>query len=196
MSGEDKQKRLDEIKKLVTPFCDEYLNDELKNYVFELSNRLMRKRKISITRGRSEIWASAVIYVIARLNFLFDENNPFYITPDLICNHFGTVKSTIGNKATYLEKICDIRMGDEGLCSPEISEMLTFVETPGGFVVPLNFLKGRIVEVTTMTEEEKKEFEAQLKKEKERKKKEEEEKRARKKAELFRKKHKNQLDLF
>jgi len=203
MSKDDKIQRINEIGELLIPFCTEHLNDELTDYVMNLLERLGRKRVISITRGKPEIWAAAIVYVIARLNFLFDRENPFYLTADTIGDFFGVSKSTASQKATLIENACNISMGEKGLCSEEISEMFEFVETPEGFILPKKWFKDRITEVTFMDEEESKEFEAQLAEQKrqeeleERKKREQlEEMRRQKKAEERKEKFKDQGDLF
>jgi hypothetical protein len=80
------------------------------------------------------------VYLIARLNFLFDPENEVFLTADSICEFFGTKKSTVGNKATQIEKACDLEFGAEGFCSAEISDGLTLVELPNGLVIPKNML--------------------------------------------------------
>lgn len=195
LSNTDKNQQLTKIKELTLSFCDQYFDEELTVFVLELCDRLARKRKISITRGQPDIWAASIIYVIARLNFLFDKSNPFYITADTICDFFKTKKSTTGNKASQIEKVCNIRMGEIGLCRKEISEMLLFVETPEGFILPLSAFKSK-VQIDIMSEEEEKESQARLREEKRLKEQQEAEERTKKKAENFEKKHKNQLKLF
>jgi hypothetical protein len=95
MTKIDKSKRLEEIKKLVQKFCGQYLNEELAGYALRLCDRLGRKRTLSIVRGRKEIWAASIVYVIARLNFLFDPENELVLTAGTICEFFGAKKSTI-----------------------------------------------------------------------------------------------------
>jgi len=107
----------------------------------KLLEKLTRERTYSITSGRIEIWASAIIWVIARLNFLFDSQNPNNISTDTICDFFDTKKSTVGNKATDIEKACKIRMGEEGLCNSEISDSLSFVQLPNGIVLTKKMAK-------------------------------------------------------
>ncbi len=68
-------KKLGEIKKLIHGFCEEYLNSGLEGYCFKLFQKLARKRDINILRSSSEQWAASIIYLIARLNFLFDQTN-------------------------------------------------------------------------------------------------------------------------
>jgi len=136
-----KQARIEEVRALLNAFSKEHLSSDLSDYVHKLWEQIGRKRTYVITSGKKEIWASAVVYVIARLNFLFDRSNPHYMTPDAICDFFGTKKSTVSAKAAQIENACRIRMGHEGLCSPEISDSLTFVEMPNGLVLTKKMAK-------------------------------------------------------
>jgi hypothetical protein len=140
-------------------FCKEHLNDELAGYALKLCKTLGRKRKISIDRGSKEIWAASILYVIARLNFLFDPENELFLTADTICDYFGTKKSTIGSKATYIENVCNIGLGAEGFCSPEISDSLTLVELPNGLVIPKSMVPRLDFVVEAANDEEEEELE-------------------------------------
>ena len=203
MADIEKNERLDEMKALVQPFCDQYLNEELTGYVMKLCERLGRKRTISITRGRPHIWAAAVVYVIARLNFLFDQENPFFLTADTICEFFGTRKSTVGNKATQIMKDCNLRFGTEDFCSHHISNMFRFVQTLEGFVFPLSILADRKIEIVLAEGEEAEELDKFIADEQRRKEREAEEKKERRREinrkiaeERRRKQFRNQGDLF
>lgn len=116
-------------------FSTKYLTEELAGYVFILLEKLGRKRTYPLTRGKTEIWASAIVYVNARLNLLFDTENPNYLTADVICDFFGTKKSTVSTKATEIEKACNIRMGEEGLCGSDLSDSLSLVQLTNGLVL-------------------------------------------------------------
>ncbi len=155
----EKKQRLEEIKDLILAFCEEHLDDELYGYALELCDMLGRKLKIVITRGKKEIWAASIIYVIARLNFLFDPESEFSLSADTVCDFFGTKKSTVGNKATQIERACNLGLGAEGLCRPEISDALTLVELPSGLVVPKNMLPEFDIVYELADEEETKEIE-------------------------------------
>ena len=159
MTKVEKTERLNEIKDLVLAFCEEHLDEELYGYALELCDMLGRKRKISITRGKKEIWAASIIYVIARLNFLFDPESEFFLSADTVCDFFGAKKSTVGNKATQIEKACNLGLGAEGLCSPEISDALTLVELPNGLVIPKSMLPRLDIVYELADEEETKELE-------------------------------------
>ena len=140
----DNNTKVMEIKNLLHDFCEEYLNPEIEGYCFKLCDILGRIRKINILRSKSEQWAASIIYVIARLNFLFDQKNEYHITADDICNYFDTKKSTTGNKATQIEQICNLSIGEEGYCSEEITDMFTYYETEDGFIISKSMLNSLI----------------------------------------------------
>lgn len=133
-----KQIRIDEVQNLLDVFCEKHFAPQLTVYVQKLWAQIGRKRNYVITGGRKEIWASAVVYVIARLNFLFDRDSSNYLTADQICDFFGTKKSTVGARASDIEKACKIRVGHEGLCDQSISDSLSFVTLSNGMVVPMS----------------------------------------------------------
>lgn len=136
-----KIERVVAIKNQIRFFCKRYLNKELEGYALKLADIVSRRRKIDITRGKMEIWAAAIIYAIARLNFLFDPEHANYITADTICDFFKTKKSTVGNKATQIEDACDLDIGSEGYCSQEICDTFTLLESPQGFVFPKSMMR-------------------------------------------------------
>ena len=136
----DKNTKVMEIKNLLHNFCEVYLNPEIEAYCFKLCDTLGRKRKINILRSKSEQWAASIIYVIARLNFLFDPKNEYHIAAGDICNYFDTKQSTTGNKATQIEQICNLSIGEEGYCSEEITDMFTYYETEDGFILSKSML--------------------------------------------------------
>ena len=128
--------RIDAIKSMIEDFGRVHLNPEYTAFIIKLCERIAGTRTLNLQRGREEIWAAAMVYVIARLNFLFDPENDAPITPDTICGHFNTIKSTVANKATLLQDACNLSWGAKGFCRRDISEALTFVETPEGFILP------------------------------------------------------------
>ena len=130
-----KQRRIKEIEELLGTFCRKYLDEELTIYVKDLWEQLCRKRSCDITKGKKEIWASAIVCVIARLNFLFYQKHPNYFPIDKILNHFGTKRGMVKVRAAEIEKICKITFGHEGLCNPDISDHILFVTLPGGMII-------------------------------------------------------------
>ncbi len=141
---EDKAKReacISTVTSLLDSFCATHFSDETTEYVRVLWARICRKRTYRLTRVKPEVWASAVVHVIARLNFLFDAENANRMTADDICNFFGTRKSNVSTRAAAIEKACRIGMGEPGLCSTRISDSLTMVQLPNGLVVPLQMAR-------------------------------------------------------
>lgn len=155
----DKKERVLEIKTILGNFCETYLSEELEGYAIRLCDELGRKKRINIVRGKKEIWAASIVYVISRLNFLFDKENENYLTPDIICDFFEVNKSTIGNKATQIEKICNLTVGAEGYCSKKIMDSFTFYQTPEGFIIPKSMIGGRELIVDFVEGEEAEEIE-------------------------------------
>ena len=132
---EKKKIRADEIKAIMDVFFEANSKLDITEYSYNLLGRLQRKRKIDITKGKKEIWAGAIVYLIARMNFLFDKSNPNYLTADYLAEGFNSKKRTLSSKASLIEKECDIGMVEPDLCSSELTEMLSFVQLPNGMVV-------------------------------------------------------------
>jgi len=203
-SGGDKKERVIEIKTMLNSFCETYLNEELEGYTIRLCDELSRKRKINILRGKKEIWAASIIYIISRLNFLFDKGNENYITVDIICDFFSTNKSTIYNKATQIERVCNLAIGAEGYCSKEITDSFTFYQTPEGFITPKSMIGDREIIIEFVEDEEAEEIERFAENQrsiKEQKAKEKKERRVEINRQIAEKKknknrNKNQLSLF
>jgi uncharacterized protein DUF6398 len=66
---------------------------------------MSRKRVVPFLSGKIEIWATAVVYALGGINFLFDKSSKPYASPDDICNYFGTSKSTAGQTAKTISDI-------------------------------------------------------------------------------------------
>ena len=151
---DEKDMKLTEIKNLIHDFCEDCLNSEIEGFCSKLCDTLGRKRKINILRSTSEQWAASIVYVIARLNFLFDQDNEYYITADDICVFFETKKSTTGNKAKQIQKLCNLSIGADGYCLEKISDMFTFYETESGFIISKAMFDKQMNEVQQAEEED------------------------------------------
>jgi hypothetical protein len=134
--GGKNAERVAEVKSKIEAFGRTRLGPEYTGLALALADKIGRMRKLSIQRGRIEIWAAAIVYVIARLNFLFDPANDTYITPDGLCDFFGTKKSTVGNKASLIQDTAEILPGDPDFSSAKIADMFRVYETRDGFLIP------------------------------------------------------------
>ncbi|MGB9553194.1 MAG: DUF6398 domain-containing protein [bacterium] len=133
---------MEDVRILLQEFAKTHLTPELTDYVLRLWDQIGGKWNYVITGGRPEVWASATVYVIARLNFLFDWQSKTFLAPDTICNFFGTRKNTISAKATEIERVCRIGMGQDGLCIPDIADSLFLVQLPNGLILTRRQAKG------------------------------------------------------
>ncbi len=131
------QARFAEVAAIVEQFGQSHLDAELTGFVIELWRRLCRREAADCLRGKASVWAAAVTHVIARMNFLFDRNQPVHLTFDTICGFYQTNKTTIGSKATEIERLLRLRQHSEpGLCRQEWLESFTMVRLSNGMVLP------------------------------------------------------------
>ena len=128
-----KQIRIQEIRELIYGFGDMHLTQELTAYCITLLDLLAKKKKCELTRGRKEIWASAVICVIARMNLLFLKRKNV-ISMNNIFNYFKTKGGAVGIRAVGIEKACNLTIGHEGLCSKDILNEVMVIKLANGKV--------------------------------------------------------------
>ena len=128
--------RTDSIKNLIAEFGDRHLTKEYITFAYNLCDKVSLTPDMDILRGHKAIWAASIVHVIARLNFLFESSSELVLTPALISAHFKTNKSTVGNRASQIQKMCGLEPGTRGFCRPEIVDAVTFHETVGGIALP------------------------------------------------------------
>ena len=99
---DEKQEKLTEM---VDEFCDEFLNDEYKQKSHEIIEKMANGKNVRFKRGKLEVWASAIIYVVCQINSLFDETNEVHLKRKDIFNYFNTNQSVVLRKAVNLKNI-------------------------------------------------------------------------------------------
>ena len=99
---DEKQEKLTEM---VDEFCDEFLNDEYKQKSHEIIEKMANGKNVRFKRGKLEVWASAIIYVVCQINSLFDESNEVHLNRKDIFNYFNTNQSVVLRKAVNLKNI-------------------------------------------------------------------------------------------
>lgn len=162
--------RLAIIETALQGFCDEFLCvEEAEDRLFAVFEAAKKSRKLNLTRGEPEIWAAAIAYAFARMNFLLDDEGPMHIERDEFFDLFAECsRSTVTQKATRVEKALNFHYGHPKFCLPEVVDaMPKFKQAPSGVIVPesLNLGKsagGREIVVSFMSEEESMEMERQL----------------------------------
>ena len=129
----DRRERYEAVAALITQFGQQHLDAELTGFALELWKRLCRRHAPDCVRGKPAVWAASVIHVIARMNFLFDRGQPVHLSFDLVCDFFQANKTTIGSKATGIERTLRLRQHSEpGLCRSQFVEDFTTVQFSNG----------------------------------------------------------------
>jgi hypothetical protein len=76
------------------------------------------------------------------MNFLFDRSQPVRVSFDTICASFQANKTTVGSKASELERALHLRQHSEpGLCRREFMDDFTTVQLSNGMIVSLGMAK-------------------------------------------------------
>lgn len=136
------RERFGEVVDLLRQFGEKHLDAELTGFVIELWTRICRRKAPDCLRGKPEVWAASATHVIARMNFLFDRSQPVHLTFDTICDTFQTNKTTVGGKATQIERMLQLRRhSGPGLCRTELLESFTNVRLANGMVLSFKMAK-------------------------------------------------------
>jgi len=110
----------EDVIELVNRFSDDYLNDEFRDLCINLVFKLSQNPNVSLNRGKTEAWASGIIYVIGQLNFLFDPITEYYLSNDLVSSYFNVSKQTVWNKSRDIRRLLNLKLGDEEFSSEYI----------------------------------------------------------------------------
>jgi Domain of unknown function (DUF6398) len=116
---EEKKARLIEM---TSEFCQRFLDEEYGNLCEKLIDKMARKRNVPFLSGRIEIWASAIVYAIGSINFLFDKSFSPYATAENICAHFGTTKSSTSQKAKIIRDMFKMNYWDREFSTSHMQE--------------------------------------------------------------------------
>ena len=106
------------ITSLTDAFCREYLTDEYATLCRQLTAALARKRPSPLARGKTEIWACAVVYALGTVNFLFDKSQTPHMRAHELCQRFGVSQSSGANKATVIRDLFNMGQMDPNWCLP------------------------------------------------------------------------------
>lgn len=124
------------IMNMITAFGRRNNLEPVADLAARLCRRLEHGEDFSLDRGRPEIWAAAIIYVIAQHNYIFDSDNTDHMTPQVLCRDLGTKQSTVYQKALSIRHACDILFLDPDYTLPEILDTFSVYETDNGIVLP------------------------------------------------------------
>jgi hypothetical protein len=133
--------RVAQIKKRITEFGDRRLHDVYTGFALRLCEMIADSEWLNIHRGRIDIWAAAIVYAIAQLNFLFSEETPHCLSPDELCDGFEVKKATVGSKAALIRKTLELFHDDERFCAPHITRLFRLWEDEDGYIWPAAALR-------------------------------------------------------
>lgn len=102
------QANYDEIAALTNAVCHEHLTDEYADLCRKLCATLARKRPSPLMSGRAKSWAGAILYTIARVNFLFDPDQDPHMRAGELCAAVGVSQNTASAKSTQIMDLLDI----------------------------------------------------------------------------------------
>ncbi|MDR2545016.1 MAG: DUF6398 domain-containing protein [Methanobrevibacter sp.] len=159
MSDEKTKNKEKQLLEMVETFAEEYIDDEYKELSNKLVKKLGRKHDVPFKRGNLEIWASAVIYALGQINFLFDKSFEPYLTPDDICDYFNTKKSTVSTKAKKIRDTVNLGHHDKEFSTNRMLEnnpLRDMVITEDGLIIPkselMNFEENNVTPANLIAE--------------------------------------------
>jgi hypothetical protein len=88
-----------EIVALTDAVCRKHLDDDYAHLARKMTAALARKRPSPLERGRRDVWAAAIVYALASINFLFDKSQVPHMRADDLAALFGVSQKTAANKA-------------------------------------------------------------------------------------------------
>ena len=98
----------DSIIEITDAVCQQHLTAEYADLCRKLAATLSRKRPSPLARGRPKSWAGAILYTIARVNFLFDPDQTPHMRADELCQAVGVSQGTASAKSTQIMDMLDI----------------------------------------------------------------------------------------
>ena len=81
---------------------------------------MARKRDVPFKRGKSKVWAGAIIYAIGSINFLSDKSFEPYLPLSDISKLFNVSNSTVSNKAREIRKMFRLGHFDQEFSTDEM----------------------------------------------------------------------------
>jgi hypothetical protein len=135
------KERVDAVKGRIEEFGSRRLHDTYTGFALRLCDTVAESDMLNIHRGRTGIWAAAIVYAVARLNFLFSSGTPNHLTPDELCDWFGVKKSTTSNKASTIRDALDLNHADERFCAAHITRLFHVYESEDGLLIPASLME-------------------------------------------------------
>jgi hypothetical protein len=89
--------------------CNHHLNEEYAALARQMAAGLARKRPSPLISGSLEGWACGILYVLGRVNFLFDPASKPFFSAEQLCSVFRVSKSNGAARAKRIENLLKIK---------------------------------------------------------------------------------------
>ena len=161
----------DEILDCMNTYSSKYFDKTLCECAERLLRLVQKNRKINFFNGGIESWAAAIIYFLARYNFLFDENSVNHIRPESISEHFFENMSKLIRRVERIDTASGIELDDDLITLPEVRSIFDLFVTSSGFIISKFSIESSLENITKLNPKEaewaKKRFNRKIKSEKE-----------------------------
>jgi len=100
-----RQARHDELIALTDAYCEEMLDSEFVMLARRLTRALLAQSKPFVINGHAGTWAAAIVYALAEINQLFEDNiSGYQLDPDVLCAAFKRSPNTTMTRARRIRK--------------------------------------------------------------------------------------------
>lgn len=143
------QPKYDEIVALTDAFCAKHLNGEYAELCRKLTTKLARKRQSPLLQGRATSWFGAILYTIARVNFLFDATQTPHMTAGDLCKAMGVSQQTASSKSKQIMDMFNIVQFEPEWTLPSLMDQnpLAWMIMVDGFITDARSAPRHIQEV-------------------------------------------------
>lgn len=114
---DDYTDRFLELVERIDDFCDAHLNEEYKNLCREMAVTVYQTGS-PVRKGKTESWASGIVYALGRINFLDDPSQTPHMKSADIAIGFGVSVATMQAKAKIIREGLDLFPFDPEWCLP------------------------------------------------------------------------------
>ena len=83
-------------------------NEGFEDKAKDLAIELARQRPSPLNKGGGKIWVAAIFHILMQINFVYDEESPYYVTLDDYVERIGIFKNTIRRKSRQIMALLEI----------------------------------------------------------------------------------------
>ena len=100
-----RQSRYEDLVALTDRYCQDALDEEFMLLTQTLARSLVAQPKPLVMNGQVETWAAAIVYALAEVNQLYEENaTGYWLDPNVLCAAFNRSPNTTANRAHRIRK--------------------------------------------------------------------------------------------